>query len=79
VRGIVYALAFLLFDREAGRVRPSALAGLGVVALSAISHLWLSGPWLEQAGFPALAHASPAATVRPTPAAATYGEGRSRP
>ena len=74
---IVYALAFLLFDREAGRVRPSALAGLGVVALAIVSHLWLSGPWMEQAGFPALAHS--AAAAQPTPAAATCGEGGSRP
>jgi hypothetical protein len=78
VTQIVYVFAFLLFDREAGRVRPSALAGLGVVALTIASHLWLSGPWLEQAGFPALAHSAAAASARSTPAA-TCGEGRSRP
>lgn len=73
---LVYVLAFLLFDREAGRVRPSALGGLGVVALAIVSHLWLSGPWLEQAGFPALAHSAAAAGPALT---ATCGEGRSRP
>ena len=78
MRGIVYALAFLLFDREAGRVRPSALTGLAAVALAIVSHLWLSGPWLEQAGIPAATHASPAAAA-PRPAAASCGEGRARP
>ena len=73
---IAYAVAFLLFDRESGRVRPSALTGLGVVALTIVSHLWLSGPWLEQAGFPAVAHASPAAAAPRPPTAASCGEGR---
>jgi len=75
---IAYVVAFLLFDREAGRVRPSTLAGLGVVALAVASHLWLSGPWLTQAGFPAAARSSTAEAARPTPAG-LCGEGRSRP
>jgi len=78
VAQLVYILAFLLFDREAGRARPSTLTGVGVVALAVASHLWLSGPWLAQAGFPAVAHSSTAEAARPTPAG-LCGEGRSRP
>jgi hypothetical protein len=75
---IVHVVAFLLFDREAGGVRPSALSGLGVVALTVVCHLWLSGPWLERAGFPAVTHMSIAAA--PSPAtAASCNEGASRP
>lgn len=57
----IHVVAFLLFDREAGRARPSTLTRLGVVALAVVSHFWLSGSWLEQAGFPAAAHSSTAA------------------
>ena len=74
---IAYVVASRLFDREAGRVRPSTLTGLGVVALAVASHLWLSGPWLEQAGFPAAAHASPA-TAAPRALAVSCGGGRGR-
>lgn len=52
VTQLVYALGFAFFDREAGRVRPAAVTGLIVVVLAIVSHLWLSGPWLRQAGFP---------------------------
>ena len=75
---IACAVAFLLFDREAGRVRPSTLTGLGVVALAVASLLWLSGPWLQQAGFPTAARSSTAAASPATPSA-SCGEGRSRP
>ena len=43
---IAWALAFLLFDREAGRPRPAALTGLAVVVLTLASHQVMSGPWL---------------------------------
>jgi len=78
VAQFVYVVAFLLFDREAGRVRPFTLTGLAVVVLAVASHLWLSGPWLQQAGFPAAAHSSTAEAARPTPAG-LCGEGRCRP
>lgn len=64
---IVDVVAFLLFDREAGRVRPSALTGVGVVALAVASHFWLSGPWLEYAGFPAAAHPPGCVVSSPSP------------
>jgi hypothetical protein len=59
---LVYAAGFLVFDREAGRVRPAIVTGLIVVVLAIVSHLWLSGAWLRQAGFPDVPHAQPAAT-----------------
>lgn len=49
---IAWAIAFLLFDREAGRVRPSVITGLIVVVLAIIGHFWISGPWLREAGIP---------------------------
>jgi hypothetical protein len=73
-----YVVAFFLFDREAGRVRLHALTGLGVVALAVWSHLWLSGPWMLQAGFHAVTSSATAAAALPTPAAAR-GEGSSHP
>ena len=74
---VVYALAFLLFDREAGRVRPSVLAGLAAVVLAVASHLWLSGPWLEQAGLSAAIHPSTSAASPPAPPA-VCSDGASR-
>src|SRR5262249_31071674 len=59
---LVYAAGFLVFDREAGRVRPAIVTGLIVVVLAIVSRLWLSESWLEQAGFPDVPHAQPAAT-----------------
>lgn len=66
--GLAWAVAFLIFDREAGRPRLAAVTGLMVVVLTVASHLWLSGPWLRQAGFPAAAH-PPAAASSPAPIA----------
>ncbi len=63
---LAWTVAFLLFDREAGRVRPAALTGLAAAVLTVASHVWLSGPWLQQAGFTA-AHAL--ATPSPPPIA----------
>jgi hypothetical protein len=50
VTHVVYVVGFLLYDREAGRVRRSTITGLIVVVLLVISHFWLAGPWLQQAG-----------------------------
>ena len=58
MRQLVWAAAFLAFDRESGRVRPGAITGITVVALAVASHVVLAEPWMEQAGFPATAHAS---------------------
>jgi hypothetical protein len=74
---IVHAVGFLLFDREAGRARPSTLTGLGVGALAVLSHLWLSASWLEQAGFPGAERHSTAAASPRTPTG-LCGEGMSR-
>ena len=64
MRQLAWAAAFLVFDRESGRPRPAAITGVTVVALTVASHLWLSGPWMRQAGFPDAVHAPAAA---PTP------------
>ena len=45
----MWSLIFL-FDRERRRPRRSVVAGLLVVVLVVVSHLWLSGPWMQQAG-----------------------------
>lgn len=44
----MWALVFLLDGEK--RPRRSVVAGLLVVVLTVASHLWLSGPWMEQAG-----------------------------
>jgi hypothetical protein len=44
----MWALIFLL-DRERGH-RRHVIGGLLVVVLVLASHLWLSGPWMRQAG-----------------------------
>jgi len=63
-----WTLAFLVFDREAGRVRPGAVTGLTVAVLAVASHVVLSGPWMRQAGFPAVDHTAVATVVHsPTP------------
>ena len=67
--GLAWAVAFLIFDREAGRPRLAAVTGLMVVVLTVASHLWLSGPWLRQAGFPAAVHSAADVLPSPTPVA----------
>ena len=69
MRQIAWAAAFLVFDWEAGPPRPAAITGLTVVVLTVASHIWLSGPWMQQAGFAAAAHAPAAAVPSPTPVA----------
>jgi hypothetical protein len=63
----MWALVFL-FDREKRR-RRSILAALFVGVLTVISHLWLSGPWMQQAGLriqhPPAARPEPAVTRSP--------------
>ena len=66
---LAWTVVFLLFDREAGRIRPSTATSIAVVALMVASHLWLSGPWLQQAGFPAAAYVPADAAPSSTPAA----------
>jgi hypothetical protein len=71
VRQLTWALAFLVFDREAGRVRPGPVAGLAAaVLLTLASHLWLSGAWMRQAGFATVGHA-PAAIPALSPPTST--------
>lgn len=60
---IAYVVAFLLFDREAGRVRPATITGLAVIVLAAIAHVWLGESWMEQAGFPAAPQSSSASST----------------
>lgn len=57
MRQLTWALTFLTFDREAGRARPATITGLAVVVLTVASHVVLSEPWMQQAGFPATVHA----------------------
>lgn len=45
----MWSLVFLL-DHEDGRRRRRVILGLVVVALAVVSHLWLSGRWMEQVG-----------------------------
>lgn len=45
----MWSLIFLL-DRERGGHRRHVIAGLLVVVLVVVSHLWLSGPWMRQVG-----------------------------
>ena len=46
----MWSLIFLL-DRERSRgARRHVIGGLLVVVLVVASHLWLSGPWMRQAG-----------------------------
>jgi hypothetical protein len=66
VRQMAWAFAFLVFDREAGRPRAGAFAGLAVAVLTVVSHQVMSGPWLLQAGFPAAARPPAAVTSSPT-------------
>jgi hypothetical protein len=66
VRQLAWALAFLIYDGEAGRPRPAAVTGAIVAVLTVASHQVMSGPWLLQAGFPVAAHAPAAATSSPT-------------
>lgn len=70
---IIWALGFLIFDREAGRARPSSVTGLIVVGLALFCHFWLSGPWLLQAGFPGAPH-SPTAAAPTAPSAVHSAE-----
>ena len=47
----MWALLFLVFDRERGRrARRHVIGGLLVAVLALASHLWLSGSWMRQAG-----------------------------
>jgi hypothetical protein len=45
----MWALIFLL-DRERRRPRRSLLALLMVSVLWVVSHLWMSGPWMQEVG-----------------------------
>jgi hypothetical protein len=45
----MWALIFLL-DRERRRPRRSLLALLLVSVLWVVSHLWMSGPWMQEVG-----------------------------
>jgi drug/metabolite transporter (DMT)-like permease len=56
---IVYAAGFLFFDRESRRVRPAVVTGLIVFVLAIVSHLWLAGRWMQQAGFPDVPRSQP--------------------
>jgi hypothetical protein len=64
----MWALVFLL-DHEKRR-RRSIVAALLVVVLTVVSHLWLSGPWMQQAGLgiehrPGAAAPAPASSRSP--------------
>jgi len=63
---IACVLAFLLFDREAGHVRPARITGLAVIVLAVIAHLWLGESWMHQAGFPAACCRGPASHAAET-------------
>lgn len=56
----MWALIFLL-DRERRRPRRSVLALLLVAVLWVVSHLWMSGPWMQQVGLGTDARPSTAA------------------
>ena len=71
MRQIAWAFTFLVFDREAGQLRPAPITGVVVLALAVGSHLWLSGSWMEQAGFPAAATTPATTRVLPPPTSAT--------
>ena len=61
----MWALLFLL-DRERRR-RRSVFVALLVGVLTLASHLWLSGPWMEQAGLRAQHPPAAGAAAQPTP------------
>ncbi|HXM59177.1 MAG TPA: hypothetical protein VOB72_27520 [Candidatus Dormibacteraeota bacterium] len=66
MRQLAWAFAFFVFDRDAGKVRPAVIAGLIFVGLHLASDHLLRGNWMQQAGFPSIAHAPAAALPSPT-------------
>jgi hypothetical protein len=66
----MWSLIFL-FDRERGRKHRRFIGGLLVGVLVVVSHLWLSGPWMRQAGLsrdatPSVAAPNPLDVLRDT-------------